>query len=390
MSAIRTTASRAILVAAIVAGVADPLLAQGSLSTQGFGYPTGQIGTRSRGSAGANAEFDPVSPINPASLGEWTRPTLYFQYEPEFRRVTNGAARDNATVIRFPLFAGGLPFMPGGTLGLSASTLLDRSWATTSNGKQTFDDTVIVDFTDNFQSLGALTDVRLASSYAPHRSLRIGLGLHAVTGQNKVVASRTFASGQATFAPFFQSASITYTGSAISAGFIWRPTATLGIAGSAKRGGSLKASTNDSTIGRGRVPDRVGGSLLYLISTGTQISVRADRVWWSRLTPLSRSFGRGTATGRDGWELGAGIEGRGPVVFSRPIQLRLGGDRRTLPFLAAGAEVTETLVAGGFGVPLAFGRASLDAAVQRAARDASGSGIRERAWILSLGLTVRP
>lgn len=388
MSALETSAIRAALVAGLSALAAIPALAQGSLSTQGFGYPTGQLGTRARATGGAIAEWDPISPVNPAALGEWTRASLYVQYEPEFRKVISATGSDRATAIRFPLFAGGIPLTAGATMGLSASTLLDRSWATRSTGQQTFD-SISVNYTDQFQSLGSLTDVRLAGSYAPHRTLRVGLGVHAITGQNKLVASRTFESGQSAFAPFFQTSNITYTGSAISAGFTWRPTRALGLAGSVKRGGTLKASVTDSTIGKGRVPDRAGGGVRFLIATGTEVHVRADRVWWSRLSALSTTSGGGSGVGRDAWELGAGIEGRGPVIFSRPIQLRLGGDRRTLPFLAGGAEVREFLLAGGFGIPLAFGRASLDAAVQRAARDAS-VGVRERAVTLSIGLTVRP
>jgi hypothetical protein len=362
--------------------------AQGALSTQGFGYPSGQISTRVRAIGGAAAEFDPISTLNPASLSEWVRASLYIQYEPEFRRLTNGAASDQSTIIRFPLFAGGLPVSTRATLGLSASTLLDRSWSTRSTGQQVFD-TTLVDYTDVFQSLGALTDVRLAGGFAPSRTLRVGVGLHAITGQNRLLASRTFDSEQATFAPFGQVASVTYSGSAISAGFSWRPMRSLGLAGSAKRGFALKASVNDTSLGDGRVPDRVGAGARLELFTGTELYVRADRVWWSLLTPLSASGGAGTAVGQDSWELGAGLEGRGPTIFTRPVHLRLGADRRTLPFLAAGSEVREFLIAGGFGVPLAFGRSTLDAAVQRAARN-SDIGVSERAWTISVGLTVRP
>lgn len=372
---------------AMVALISLPLAGQGSLSTQGFGYPSGQIGTRARATGGAMAEFDPVSALNPAALGEWTRSSLYIQYEPEYRQVSSATSSDRATIIRFPLFAGAIPIKQGATLALTASTLLDRSWATRSTGQQSFD-TLVVNFTDNFQSLGALTDVRLASSYAPHRTLRVGLGVHAITGNNRLSATRVFDGGQVTYAPFIQASQITYTGSAISAGLAWRPTRTFGLAASAKLGRKLDASINDTTIGSGGVPHRVGAGVRFEIATGTEIHARGERVWWSRLTSLSAG-GAGAAIGQNSWDFGAGLEGRGPVLFSRPVTLRLGGNRRTLPFLAAGSGVTEVVLAGGFGVPLAFGRASLDVAVQRAARDAD-IGIKERAMTFSLGLTVRP
>ena len=41
--------------------------AQGTLSTQGFGYPTGGMSARSLATGGAITEFDPLSSTNPAS-----------------------------------------------------------------------------------------------------------------------------------------------------------------------------------------------------------------------------------------------------------------------------------------------------------------------------------
>src|SRR5690242_18553488 len=39
-------------------------VAQANLSSQGFGYPTGQFSTRTYGTGGALAELDPLSPVN--------------------------------------------------------------------------------------------------------------------------------------------------------------------------------------------------------------------------------------------------------------------------------------------------------------------------------------
>ena len=62
----RSFSSRLVVLAALHAPAA--LSAQGTLSTQGFGYPTGQNSTRSLGAAGALAENDPLSVTNPATL----------------------------------------------------------------------------------------------------------------------------------------------------------------------------------------------------------------------------------------------------------------------------------------------------------------------------------
>ena len=46
-------------------------LAQGTISTQGFGYPAGGVSTRSAAGGGAFAEFDYVSSRNPSGVLGW-------------------------------------------------------------------------------------------------------------------------------------------------------------------------------------------------------------------------------------------------------------------------------------------------------------------------------
>jgi hypothetical protein len=73
------------LTAGLLLVLAAPAGAQGTLSGQGFGYPTGQLSTNALGNGGAMQEFDPFSPITPAALGSlapWRRPAFYFQYDP--------------------------------------------------------------------------------------------------------------------------------------------------------------------------------------------------------------------------------------------------------------------------------------------------------------------
>ena len=66
--------------------------AQGALSTSGLGYPTGQISARAEGAGGALADFDALSQVDPASIAGVGSAALFFQYSPEFRRVS-GAPR---------------------------------------------------------------------------------------------------------------------------------------------------------------------------------------------------------------------------------------------------------------------------------------------------------
>src|SRR4051812_27515068 len=82
--------------------------AQGTLSTQGFGYPAGGLSTRAEGLGGSIVENDPLSPRNPATLATWGRPGLYFQYDPEWRRVNANGTSDNTLTARFPIISGAL------------------------------------------------------------------------------------------------------------------------------------------------------------------------------------------------------------------------------------------------------------------------------------------
>ena len=75
---------------------APALPGQANLSTQGFGYPTGQLSSRALGSAGSIGEVDPLSPINPASLADLPTRTVFFQIEPEFRTVTANGGTDRS------------------------------------------------------------------------------------------------------------------------------------------------------------------------------------------------------------------------------------------------------------------------------------------------------
>jgi hypothetical protein len=77
---------------------------------------------------------------------------------------------------------------------------------------------------------------------------------------------------------------------------------------------------------------------------------------------------------------------------SRQTILRIGTRYRTLPYLAAGAEVKELSFAGGIGTQFFRNRATFDVTFERAARTVDGSDIdaKERAYILSFGLRVRP
>ena len=173
------------LVAALLVAAASPVAAQGTLSTQGFGYHPGQISTRARATGGALGEFDATSALNPAALAWWERSGLTLEYMPEFRRVTTTSSSEDATIARFPLAGAGVAIGGRTILGITLSTFLDRTWETREQGTQQFADDEIP-YELQFKSTGAINDIRVAGAWTLVPALRIGVGAHVYTGSNRL------------------------------------------------------------------------------------------------------------------------------------------------------------------------------------------------------------
>ncbi|HEY2064567.1 MAG TPA: hypothetical protein VGG84_01335 [Gemmatimonadaceae bacterium] len=358
--------------------------AQGTLSTQGFGYPTGQISTRSLGAGGALAEIDPLSVTNPAALLNFGGSALYFQAEPEYRTLHVGGTSERTTIARYPLVAASIPLTSTLYAGLSLSSLLDRSFQTTVRGSYTLSDTTI-GTTNVFQSNGAIGDVRAALAWAPWNWMHLGVAAHAITGDNRLTSTQTF-DDTIRFARQIDTLTVTYTGKAYSAGVELYAGSAAAFAASYRRGGTMSLKHGDTTISQARVPDRLSLSAAYLGLRGSTIAVRTSHEQWTDMAGLGSPALRIT----DNWDTSVGADVVGPALLGRTLQLRAGGRWRTLPFGVLGADVKETSFSFGTGMPLARGRAALDLAGIHASRTASSTSATESAWTLSVGITVRP
>lgn len=360
-----------------------PGLAQGNLSTQGLGYPQGQLSTRALSAGGALGESDPTSAINPAALTGFATTTLYFQLEPEFRTVDFGSGTEKTTTARYPLMVAAIPFRERWVAGISTSTLLDRSWETTTPAQQvTGNDTVNSVLT--YRSVGAITDVRLALGYSARPWLRFGLGGHLFTGSDEVsLASATSDTSQ--FGSFGDTSTISFSGRAVSAGMQLIAPELVNVSLSYRYGGRLRATRADTLLASGRAPDRLGLAVAYIGIQGSTIAVRTAYERWSNMSGLVSQ----SQKPRDTWDTSIGADVSGPRLGSTLILLRAGGRWRSLPFSAAGNRVTERSLSLGAGTFFAGGRVSGDFALVRSQRSA-GLPASESAWTLSAGVTVRP
>ena len=380
---------RILAVTSVVCVLVSPVrsaAAQGTLSAQGFGYPTGQLSTRVLATGGGMAQFDPDTPLNPASIALSSDPRVFLQYEPEFRKMTFGSASSNTLTSRFPVASASVPIGTRASAGVSVSTLLDRSSSTlTTSDQEVAGEQVSI--TEATRSLGAINDVRLALAYGFSPKFQIGIGGHVFTGQNRVNYSQIFPDSL-NFSNVSQVSTLGFTGFAASAGMVIRPSRTFGFGFSGQKGARIEAKNSDSVVSKADVPDRFSAGISYEGIPGTSVSVNGSRALWSRMNGLGSS----DANAVDTWEAGGGIESLGPRLVQRQTVLRVGARYRTLPFTADGNEVKELSFAGGIGAQFFRNRATFDVTLERASRSTTGStaDARERAYILSFGLRVRP
>jgi hypothetical protein len=385
--------STLLAVIAIALGAAREAPAQGNLSTFGFGYPPGQFSARAQATGGAIGEMDPISPLNPAALINWGGSAVHFQIEPEFRRVDAVGGSDRTTTARYPLTGGALSLGSRWMLGVAASTFLDRTWATSFRTTHQLGDEMVA-ATTTFRSQGAINDVRLALGWAARPWFRVGLGAHALTGRNVLSVTDAF-DDVARFDTLQQDTTVSYRGTAFSGGVEVRAGRVASVAASMRVGGRIRAVSGDATLGRATVPTRFGVTVAYLGIANSAIALRTAYDKWSSLEALGRPGLRAV----DAWDTSLGADVVGPrIAADRTLMLRAGFRWRTLPFAVSvpspsdgftSHPVRERSFSGGLGTTLARGRASLDVGVIRASRDA-GLSVDEQAWILSIGMSVRP
>lgn len=358
--------------------------AQGSLGALGFGYPVNGMSTRVSGTAGAFGDIDPLSPINPASLGGLTRSVISAQAEPEHRTLTFGNLREKTASQRIPLLAVVFPARGGVAVGFSARGFLDRSYTTTTSGTALIDGTTRAT-TEQLTMRGAIGDIRAAVGWQIGNRARVGLGGHIFTGENTAVRQRTF-SDTLKFGGTLDSSKVTYIGTAVSFGGELRLFKGFAAAASYRAGNGFDARIRDTTRASGTVPARLGGTLRFDGIPGSSFAVGFEQVKWSDMQTMASS----RTSASDVTNYYGGAELAGPRFRGIPVLVRAGYARNQLPFSIGAAVVKESRFSGGLGIPVARDNASLDLSIQRANRSMAGSTAREAAWMLGIGMQVRP
>jgi hypothetical protein len=345
------------------------------------------MSTRSIGSGGATADFDAFSSTNPASIAASQGSLLYVQVEPEFRHLTNdGGGSQRNTIARHPLTALAVQIRPTLFGGISVSNFLDRSFETQERRTTAIADTS-VGTTNTFKSNGAIGDIRAALAWTPKSWLRLGIAGHVISGDNRLRSTEVF-DDSVRFAAIADTTTVTYVGSALSAGVEVFAGSVAAFAVSYRKGNSMSVKHQDTTLATANVPDGIAMSAAFVGIKGTMLAVRTSKDSWTRMQGL----GSDSLPITDGWDTSVGADVLGPHVGQHVLQLRVGGRWRTLPFGLVNSEIREKTLNLGMGTLLARGRLGVDFAAIRASRTPVSSTVpfHESAWTMSFGVTVRP
>ncbi|HLS47503.1 MAG TPA: hypothetical protein VK012_03230 [Gemmatimonadales bacterium] len=375
----------------LAAGLPVALAAQSSqFGIRGLGFPGRSTSVLGLGAGGAFAGFDATSSTNPAALGELRVFTASFTVLQNYRSSRVVDVSQSGRDTRFPQMAVGGPVI--GTplaLGVSFSNLTDRDFILATSSTVPIRGTP-VEVDDTLTSTGGLSDLRFAGAYDV-AGWSLGAGVHIITGSNRVQLRRTFA--DSVYAPVSQRSEISYAAAGFSAG-VSRPVGTrLAVNATFRINGSASVDRDSARVAEIDLPVSFGAGIMWRPSPRLRIAGQAlARQWGSADEALRALGGTGAVNTID---LAAGLEytrnARRPL--HQPI--RFGARFATLPFpVESGARVREFGLSIGTGLRFAQDRlgidhAGVDLSLERVWRGSRG-GLRENAWLLGIGVTVRP
>jgi hypothetical protein len=272
----------------------------------------------------------------------------------------------------------------GVALGLSYSNYTDRDFTLATT--DTIDlRGVPIGVTDTSSSRGGLSDLRLAGSYRIRDRWTFGGGFHVITGSNRFEIRRAF--GDSSYVSSSQRAELSYAGIGASLGVIRQFGPRFSVAALVRSDGHLNVDRDSARVGTIDLPYTYGLGLRWQPMFKLEVAAQGlMRTWSAANSDLLLQGGVGA---KNTLEVAAGAEFTPDpkMRFRRPI--RFGARYGQLPFpLVPGTQGHEYAVSAGSGMRFAQQRGGLDLALEHVWR--SEGVYSERAFILTLGVTVRP
>jgi len=352
---------------------------------RGLGFPGRGLATHAIASGGAFGLFDSESSQNAAALTGTTTLTSVFTISQGFRSQENPAGTASTRDTRFPQVMVVGPVRQGKAgLGLSYSNYTNRDFTLASSS--TIDIRGIpVGVADSFSSRGGLNDLRLAGAYRIHDRWSIGAGFHVISGNNRLESRRSF--DDPNFIPSEQRAEVSYAGVGISAGVIGQFGPRFAVAAQVRSDGHVNVDRDSARVGTVDLPFSFGLGFRWHPGPTLDLATQTTFRTWSGAN--SDLLAQGGVGAENTIEIAAGAEytpdPRRP--FRRP--LRFGARYAQLPFpLLPGDQGHEFGLSAGSGMRFAQQRGGIDLALEHVWR---AEGVySERAYILTLGVSVRP
>ncbi|HEV8150472.1 MAG TPA: hypothetical protein VGP61_09850 [Gemmatimonadales bacterium] len=371
----------------VIWGSAVPLAAQSSqFGARGFGIPLRPLSVRATATGSAFGLFDGESALNPASIALAGYLTASFQTVQNWRTFENPAGTGSARDNRYPgLFVSG-PL--GGTrlaLSLSASGYTDRNFTLASR------DTLIlrgepVEVQDTLSSQGGISDLRAALAWRQSRAVQWGLGLHLLTGSNRIRSHRAFS--DTAFAGATEVNTISYLGFGLSAGVVARLRKVLSFAAMARVDDRMRLQRDTLGTGSVKLPMTLSGGLRAQL--GERLLVAGSALFRNWSVSDADLVAQGGVGSVNTTELATGLEFLTDPKRPQHRPLRFGLFHAQLPFsLVRGEALSETGVSLGSSQRFVANRAGVDLSLARVWRK-GGANFRERAFLLTLGVSIRP
>ena len=377
----------ALALAVLAASLAGEAAAQSSqFGIRGPGIPGRGLSARALGTGGSYGLLDPESGQNPAALGQVTTLTAVFTGVQSFRTSENPAGEATGRDSRFPqtMVAGPLRRVPM-TIGFGYGTYASRDFSLATTDSITVGGTRL-GVSDTLASRGGLTDIRLAASYRLPSDWTFGVGLHAITGSNRIQVRRVF--GDSAYLPITQRSEVSYSGVGLSLG-VTRAWRSVAVAVMGRTDGRVRVNRDTTLVSRIDLPSTVGASVRWRPAAKLDLMGQGTYRTWSDANQDLVDQG---ATGAES-TIDLAFGGQFTRDPRRPgsLPLRFGGRYATLPFpTALGAEQPKEVgVALGTGVQFAGNRAAVDLALEHVWRSA-GPQYRERAFQVVVGVSIRP
>lgn len=361
-----------------------PLPAQVSIyAVHGIGFPGRPLSARTRALGGGSALFDPASAINPAAPIGFRRPTAVAVSGAELRTYeVEGVAADGLRSTRFPLILAGGRISRRLAFAASLASYAERTFDITAS-----DTTILrgtpVGLSDRIVSDGGIADVRGALAWAVADRFSVGVSVHLLSGSTKLQVRRTF--DDSSFRSFQQDGRSSFSGQGAAVGFLWNALPGLDLGGAVRVDRNLEVTLDSVQVAQFDLPTTITGGVRLTPIPALRLTVTGQ---WRSWSDAAADVAAAGTTAFDTWEIGTGLELGGAATGASRIPLRLGFRYAQLPFAPSARQPRELDFSVGTGVAFARSRGLLDVAVERVLRD--GTGVRERVWQISVGMTVRP